>query len=153
MIFYTRFPFIACKGNHTFLWMQPGQLRQANRLPLFLFICYQLFPFKSVSAATEDMVSRGRSLEEGNHNSPQCCSRWLFPPLNRLQWRHDTLFEVLPRLVAHSYIAMNWSVIRFMGSRGPHEITLPHTNHCSNWVQMAQRSEQQVQQLLFPLLE
>lgn len=40
----------------------------------------------------------------GNYNSPWCSSRWLFPPLSYLQWRHDTVFEVL-----HSYTAMNQS--------------------------------------------
>lgn len=80
---------------------------------LFFPFCYWLFPLKAGSAATEHMVSRGRSLEEGNHSSPQRSSRWLFPPLNYLQWRHEIPFKVLPRLALHNYIAMNWSAIRF----------------------------------------
>lgn len=32
---------------------------------------------------------------------------WVFPPVSCLQWRHDTMFTVVPRLVLHSYPAVN----------------------------------------------
>lgn len=65
----------------------------------------------------------------GNYKSPWCSSRCLFPPLSYLQWRHDTVFEVLPRLVLHNYTSVNQrDQLSDLSVATKHGITLPQSS-------------------------